>query len=132
MLLIKFTRFFQRRSLFNGNDILTGLLIPYRQYCHKNITIGNENKWGIAGIDSIKFRILTIMRGQHNSDFYIYWGRFNPATFLSLSKGPRFPMPYFVVMFNDLKYQVTNLFVDIGEIINHPCLNFLFKIGFAA
>ena len=41
-------------------------------------------------------------------------------------------MPYFVVMFNDLKYQVTNLFVDIGEIINHPCLNFLFKIGFAA
>jgi hypothetical protein len=29
-------------------------------------------------------------------------------------------MPYFVVMFNDLKYQVTNLFVDIGEIINHP------------
>ena len=47
-------------------------------------------------------------------------------------EGPRFPMPYFVVMFNDLKYQVTNLFVDIGEIINHPCLNFLFKIGFAA
>jgi hypothetical protein len=56
------------------------------------------------------------------SDGVYNWGR------VGSKEGPRFPMPYFVVMFNDLKYQVTNVFVDIGEIINHPCLNFLFKI----
>jgi hypothetical protein len=30
-------------------------------------------------------------------------------------------------MFNDLMWEVNARFVDIGEVVDHYCLNFLFK-----
>jgi hypothetical protein len=34
----------------------------------------------------------------------------------------------FVLMFNDMRYEMIVGFVDIGRIVNHHCLNFLFIV----
>ena len=34
----------------------------------------------------------------------------------------------FVLMFNDMRYEMIVGFVDIGRIVNHYCLNFLFIV----
>ena len=56
--------------------------------------------------------------------------RFKPPHFCACPKpGHGFPRSYVVVffMFNDLMWEVNARFVDIGEVVDHYCLNFLFK-----
>ena len=55
--------------------------------------------------------------------------RFNPTFFSACHKpGPDFPTSYVVVFFMicELRREVVVHFVDIGGIVDHRCLNFLF------
>jgi len=54
---------------------------------------------------------------------------FNPATLLYLSKSKLgFPMSYVgvLIVFIELRWKISVPFVDIGGIVDHHCLNFLF------
>ena len=56
----------------------------------------------------------------------------NPATFLCLSEARTgFPLSYVVVLFvfNDLVWEVIVCFVDIGGIVYHHWVNFLFLMS---
>ena len=55
--------------------------------------------------------------------------QFNPTTFLYLSKSRLgFPMSYVgvLIVFIELRSKMSVPFVDIGGIVDHHCLNFLF------
>jgi hypothetical protein len=45
-----------------------------------------------------------------------------------LKQGPRFPTFVIFFMFNEMKWEVVGRFVDIGRIVDHHCLNFLYNI----
>ena len=68
-------------------------------------------------------------RYTHTYSFYPLLYGFNPATFVCCTKpGYEFPTSYIVVIFvfSELGTEVIVCFVDIGGIIDHHCLIFLF------
>ena len=59
--------------------------------------------------------------------------RFNPATSLCLSQArtwiSNIMLLSLIFVFNELRWEVIVCFVDIGGIVDHHCLNFLFIIA---